>query len=209
MSWATLNAAANRVAFDRLGSVSVTAGAVSARGFLVMPGQVILDGTVISTDYTLTALADDFGGLLYGDAITVGGVNYSVRESRRIDDGTFVEVLLSKLAPDVPAPGSNPADYSLGLADLADVDVSGAQTGEVLKYNGAQWVDATDEGTAFVFTQSTVATTWTINHNLGHIPSVEVFDSGSQEIEADVSHPDINQTLILFTVPTTGFARLI
>ena len=73
----------------------------------------------------------------------------------------------------------------------------------------AKWIDGTDEGTAFVYQQSTVASTWTINHNLGHVPSVEVFDSGSQEIEADVSHPSVNTTIIVFTVPTAGFARLI
>jgi hypothetical protein len=114
-----------------------------------------------------------------------------------------------KLAPDVPAPGSNPADYSLQLGDLGDVQLTSPTAGEVLKYDGAKWIDGTDEGTAFVYTQSTVASTWTINHNLGHVPSVEVFDSGSQEIEADVSHPSVNTTIIVFTVPTAGFARLI
>jgi hypothetical protein len=188
--------------------VSCTSGATTALGILDMPGQVIADGMVITTDYTLTALADNFGGLLYGDAITVDGVNYSVRETRRIDDGKMVEISLMKLAPDVPAPGSDPADYSLSLADLGDVQLTSPTTGEVLKYNGAKWIDATDEGTAFVFTQPTAATTWTINHNLGHVPSVELFDSGSQEIEADVLHPSVNTTIILLSVPTTGFARL-
>jgi len=188
--------------------VSCTSGAVTALGILDMPGQVLAEGMVISTDYQLTAKADDFGGLLYGDAITVDGVNYSVRETRRIDDGKMVEISLMKLAPDVPAPGSNPADYSLQLGDLGDVQLTSPTAGEVLKYDGAKWIDGTDEGTAFVYTQSTVASTWTINHNLGHVPSVEVFDSGSQEIEADVSHPSVNQTVILFTVPTAGFARL-
>jgi len=189
--------------------VSCTSGAVTALGILDMPGQLLADGMVISTDYQLTAKADDFGGLLYGDAITVDGVNYSVRETRRIDDGKMVEISLMKLAPDVPAPGSNPADYSLQLGDLGDVQLTSPTAGEVLKYDGAKWIDGTDEGTAFVYTQSTVASTWTINHNLGHVPSVEVFDSGSQEIEADVSHPSVNTTIIVFTVPTAGFARLI
>lgn len=190
--------------------LSCTAGAVSALGILDMPGQLIgADGMVISTDYTLTAKASDFGGLLYGDAISVGGLNYQVREARRIDDGAFVEISLTKLAPDVPAPGSNPADYSLGLADLGDVQLSSPVAGEVLKYNGSNWVDATDEGTAYVYTQSVPASTWTINHNLGHVPTVEIFDSGSQEIEADVSHPSVNTAVIVFSVPIAGFARLI
>ena len=96
MSWATLSASTNRVAFDRLGSVSVTAGAVSARGFLVMPGQVLADGMSISTDYTLTALAADFGNLIYGASITVNGTVYTVRDNRLLDDGTFCEVSMMK-----------------------------------------------------------------------------------------------------------------
>jgi hypothetical protein len=66
-----------------------------------------------------------------------------------------------------------------------------------------------DIASGYHFTQSTASSTWTINHNLGYIPGVEVLDSGSQEIEADVSHLTINTTVIMFTLPTTGFARLI
>jgi len=141
MSWATLAASTNRVALNRLGSVVVTSGAVTGRGFLLMPSQLVLDGMVITTDYTLTVLADDFGGLLYGDAITVDGVNYGVRETRKLDDGTWSEILLSKLAPDVAAPGSNPADYSLSLADLGDVRLTSPAQGDVLINDGSNWVN--------------------------------------------------------------------
>jgi hypothetical protein len=137
MSWATLNAAATRVAFDRLGSVSVIAGAVTGQGFLIMPGQVILDGMVISTDYTLTVLTDDFGGLLYGAGITVDGINYSVREARKVDDGTFSEILLSKLAADSSAPGQNPRTF--GLQDLSDVSITNPIAGDAITYNGDEW----------------------------------------------------------------------
>jgi hypothetical protein len=87
--------------------VSCTAGAVSALGILDMPGQVISDGMVLTTDYTLTARTADFGGLLYGDGITVDGVNYQVRENRKLDDGAFVEIGLIKVSADsgVFAPG--------------------------------------------------------------------------------------------------------
>lgn len=130
--------------------VSCTAGAITALGILDMPSQIIAtDGMVLSTDYTLTCRAADFGGLLYGDAIAVGGVNYQVREVRRVDDGAFVEIGLIKLAPDVPAPGSNPADYSLSLKDLADVQIANPQVGDVLVYDGTDWVndDAIDGNT--------------------------------------------------------------
>lgn len=78
--------------------VNCTAGAVSALGILDMPTEVLAGDMVLSTDYLLTARYADFGGLLYGNAITVDGVNYSVRETRRIDDGAFVEISLMKLA---------------------------------------------------------------------------------------------------------------
>lgn len=120
--------------------VSCTAGAVSALGILDMPSQVLAGEMVLSTDYTLTARATDFGGLLYGDGITVNGVNYSVRETRLIDDGAFVEIGLQRIAPGSSAPGQNPATF--GLSDLTDVDVTGAAAGDQLTYNGTEWVDA-------------------------------------------------------------------
>lgn len=77
--------------------VSCTAGAVSALGILDMPSQVLAGELVLSTDYTLTARASDFGGLQYGDSITVAGTAYQVRETRLIDDGAFVEIGLQKV----------------------------------------------------------------------------------------------------------------
>ena len=76
--------------------VSCTAGAISALGILDMPSQVISGDLVLTTDYSLTARAADFGGLKYGDAIAVAGVNYQVREVRKLDDGAFVEIGLQR-----------------------------------------------------------------------------------------------------------------
>ena len=76
-------------------------------------------------------------------------------------------------------------------------------------------VTATTEGPqgpagsgGYVFTQSTPSTTWTINHNLGFRPSVELLDTGSQEIDGDVAHPSINQTIVTLNPATAGLARL-
>ena len=186
--------------------VSCTAGAITALGILDMPTQVVAGDMVLSTDYTLTARFADFGGLVYGDPITVDGVNYQVREVRQLDDGKLCEIGLSKLAAGAVAPGGQPREF--GLQDLSDVALVNPTVGEVLKYDGTQWVDAADEGGGYVFTQASAASTWTINHNLGHVPSVEVYDSGSNEVDADVTHPTVNRTVIVFTVPTAGFARL-
>jgi hypothetical protein len=122
--------------------VSCTAGAVSALGILDMPTQVLAGDMVLSTDYSLTARYADFGGLLYGDGITVDGVNYSVRETRRLDDGAFVEISLMKLAAEATAPGGQPRQF--GLQDLADVNITSADQGDALIYDGTEWVDTNE-----------------------------------------------------------------
>jgi len=122
--------------------VSCTAGAVSALGILDMPTQVLAGDMVLTSDYTLTARASDFGGLLYGDGITVDGVNYSVRETRKLDDGAFVEISLTRLAPESSAPGQNPRTF--GLQDLTDVNITSAQQGDALIYDGTEWVDTNE-----------------------------------------------------------------
>lgn len=186
--------------------VSVTAGAVSGSGLLDMPGQLVADGMVITTDYSLRCEALKFGGLIYGAAVTVDGVNYQVRENRLIDDGKFCEITLLKVAPDSSAVGQDPRTF--GLDDLTDVDLTSPAAGEVLKYDGTNWVDATDSSPTYIHTQSTAASTWTINHNLGFKPSVELFDSGSQEIDGHVVHTSNNQVVVTLTKAISGFARL-
>jgi hypothetical protein len=76
--------------------VSCTAGATTANGILDMPSQVISDGMVLTTDYTLTARASAFGSLIRGDSITVDGASYTVRETMLIDDGKFVQLGIQK-----------------------------------------------------------------------------------------------------------------
>jgi len=76
--------------------ISCTAGATTANGILDMPSQVISDGMVLTTDYTLTARASAFGSLIRGDSITVDGASYTVRETMLIDDGKFVQLGIQK-----------------------------------------------------------------------------------------------------------------
>lgn len=61
---------------------------------------------------------------------------------------------------------------------------------------------------AYIHTQSSQSTTWIINHNMGFRPSVELLDSGSQEIDGEISHPTINQTIVRLNPASTGIARL-
>lgn len=119
--------------------VSCTAGAVTALGILDMPTQVLAGDQILSTDYTLTVKTSDFGGLLYGDGITVDGVNYSVREARLIDDGKLSELSLMKIAPPATAPGGQPREF--GLQDLADVNLTNPQQGDMLINDGTDFVN--------------------------------------------------------------------
>ena len=61
---------------------------------------------------------------------------------------------------------------------------------------------------AYIHEQSSASTTWTINHNLGFKPSVELLDSGSQEIDGEVFHPSVNQTVVTLNPASAGIARL-
>lgn len=119
--------------------VPVTAGSVSGLGVFDMPSQVVADGMVLTTDYKLTVKTSQFGSLLYGDGVMVDGVNYQVREAMRLDDGRMTELMLTKLAPDVVAPGSQPREF--GLADLSDVQLRDPEPGDRLVFNGTNWVD--------------------------------------------------------------------
>lgn len=62
---------------------------------------------------------------------------------------------------------------------------------------------------AYVHQQGSASATWTINHNLGYRPSVELLNTGSQEIEGDVVHTSVNQTVVTFTSAVAGQARLV
>jgi hypothetical protein len=122
--------------------VTVISGAVSGMGILDMPSQVVADGMVLTTDYRLTVKTSEFGGLIYGAAVTVDGVNYQVREAMKIDDGQFTELMLTRLAPESVAAGQDPRTF--GLADLTDVNITNAQQGDVLINNGSEWVDTNE-----------------------------------------------------------------
>ena len=123
--------------------VSVTAGAVSGIGILDMPGELVADGMIITTDYSLRCEASKFGGLIYGAAMTVDSISYQVRENRLAEDGKFCDITLLKVAPDSSAVGQNPRAF--GLDDLSDVTLTSPAAGEVLQYNGTQWVDQSNQ----------------------------------------------------------------
>jgi len=63
-------------------------------------------------------------------------------------------------------------------------------------------------GAGFTHDQPTAATVWTINHNLGFRPSVELYTVGGVEFDAGITHTSLNQTVVTSLVAIAGFARL-
>lgn len=61
-----------------------------------MPDELLSDGILISTDYKITAKSEDVCGLKVNDKITIEDESYYVRVVRKIDDGKFSVVGLSK-----------------------------------------------------------------------------------------------------------------
>ena len=95
MSWATLRVKANRVALDRLGSVSITSDGASSRGFNGEESQIQMGETFIAFDRMITAEANLFRSLGYGDRVTVDGSLYSVvHEPLVFGDGTWCRIPL-------------------------------------------------------------------------------------------------------------------
>ena len=62
---------------------------------------------------------------------------------------------------------------------------------------------------AYVHVQAVASDTWTINHNLGYRPSVELLSDGGMEFYGDVLHVSANDVICSFLAPVSGLARLL
>lgn len=209
MSWASRHNLLARAVNANLGGVPFTWGAVSGVGILEENSQLVIGDQVISIEYALHNLPTaQFGNLMYGDELRINNVTYQVRELMRVGDGSYCMVSLQRLDPGTSAVGRDPRE-GLRLDDLADVDVSGAAANDQLTYDGQNWVDrASSMDSKYVHTQATAASVWTIAHNLGFKPSVELMNAASHEIDGDVVHLSDNVCQVLFTLEVSGFARL-
>jgi hypothetical protein len=56
----------------------------------------------------------------------------------------------------------------------------------------------------YVHTQSSPSDLWTVNHNLGYRPVIEVLSDGGLVVEASVAHISVNQAQISFNTVQTG-----
>lgn len=67
---------------------------------------------------------------------------------------------------------------------------------------------ASSTSSGYVHNQLIPATVWSITHNLGYNPIVEIFDSTGDMIIADVEHISMNVATVTFASPATGTAYL-
>lgn len=63
-------------------------------------------------------------------------------------------------------------------------------------------------GASYDHTQAVAASTWTIPHNLGFFPAVDVFTVGGLKVVADVQHLSVNTAVVTLLAPMAGTARL-
>lgn len=61
----------------------------------------------------------------------------------------------------------------------------------------------------YVHEQEMPSALWTINHNLGRRPNVEVRSTGGVVMVGEVVHMSSNQVRVAFATPLAGSARLI
>lgn len=83
------------------------------------------------------------------------------------------------------------------------------QTAVITQEGGPQGIagaDAADKH--YVHTQGAAAQSWTITHNLGKMPAVEVVDTGNNIVIGDVEYISLNQIRVNFTSAFTGKAYI-
>ena len=61
-------------------------------------------------------------------------------------------------------------------------------------------------GSVYIHNQSSPAGSWIVNHNLGRLAFISVFNSAGEQIITDIDQSDPNTASISFATPTSGKA---
>ena len=60
-----------------------------------------------------------------------------------------------------------------------------------------------------VFEQSSASAAWTINHNQGRYPSIDIIDSAGNHVIGDIQHNSVNQVVATFDNAFAGKAIIV
>lgn len=101
------------------------------------------------------------------------------------------------------APLDSPDFTGIPTAPTAD---PGTQTDQIAT---TAFVHDVVAGIGYLHTQADAALTWTVNHNLGYKPAVELYTVGGLEFEAEVVHTSNNQCVVSLVKEIAGFVRCI
>jgi hypothetical protein len=61
---------------------------------------------------------------------------------------------------------------------------------------------------SFTYPQNAVSNNWVINHNLGYYPNIQIFDSGNNMVEGNVTHSNTFSLTVSFSAGLSGIAYL-
>jgi hypothetical protein len=74
---------------------------------------------------------------------------------------------------------------------------------------GIQGLPGAAGGSAFIHEQTIASASWVINHNIGRLVAVILFDDDGNVVQSDVEHGTINQATVTWSSPTTGSALVL
>ena len=113
----------------------------------------------------------------------------------------------------VPTPHGHTIANTIGLQAELDSKQDTLVSGDNIKtingesILGAGNITVAGSGTVpITFTQPTPTTTWSVSHNLGRYPIIQLKTLGTAEIHGEISHVSVNQFLVLFNNPQAGQA---
>jgi hypothetical protein len=92
--------------------------------------------------------------------------------------------------------------------NTVQVSLSTAAIGRAVVLTG-HFDGSTKPTYAYTYYQSTPATTWVVQHNLGYHPIVRVFIGNDEVQPLTVTHDSNNQLTLTFSTASVGYVRLI
>lgn len=149
-------------------------------------------------------ITDGMQGTLLHDHLTNRDLpdQHPISAITGLQDG--LDGLSGDLAAEVEARQEADANLQAQIDNVDIGDIVGGSNIEVTEDNKVFTISSK----TFTFEQGIASNTWTINHNLGKHPSIQLVDSSGRVFEADREYTSENQVIIHLQSATTGFAYL-